>query len=81
MSAFEYYAKIKSHVRDKKSKFKKKSKRPKTVNGGGLPRPDKAGQRNILNNIYNLNLNNSTKTGQKLFKWLIHPFSLEDFMK
>lgn len=36
---------------------------------------------NILNNIYKINLKNSTKTGQKLLEWLIHPISVEDFIK
>lgn len=81
MSAFEHYAKVKLQARDKNLKKKKKLKRTETVNGSGLTRPKRIGQRIVLNNIYNENLNNSTLTGQKLLEWLIHPVSLEDFMK
>ncbi|VVC40038.1 JmjC domain [Cinara cedri] len=84
MSAFEYYAKAKLQMESKKLKNKKKLKQisvKKLKTTHGVTRPKKTGHNFVLNKIYNLNLNNSTKIGQKLFEWLIHPFSIEDFMK
>lgn len=38
-------------------------------------------RKDVLSNIYNLNLKDSTVTGKKLLEWLIHPISVDDFMK
>lgn len=86
MSAFEYYSK-KSITEDsvnRKRKNKKKIKKTpvkitKTENNGN--ENQKKPKSHVLNNIYNLNLKDSSKTGQKLLEWLIHPISIDDFMR
>jgi len=85
MSAFEYYTK-KSITEDsvnRKRKNKKKLKKTpvkiaKTESGDENPKKNRS---HVLNNIYNLNLKDSSKTGQKLLEWLIHPKSIDDFMR
>jgi len=85
MSAFEYYAN-KSITEDKvnrKRKNKKKLKKTpvkitKTESGDENPKKTKI---HVLNNIYNFNLKDSSKTGQKLLEWLIYPNSIDDFMR
>lgn len=93
MSAFEYYAKKginedsvnrkrKNHGQQNQSKNKKKLKKNPvkiTKNEKGVENPKKPKSQD-LNNIYN-NLKDSFKTGQKLLEWLIHPISIDDFMK
>jgi hypothetical protein len=84
MSAFEYYGKnnitekkvnLKSISKKKLKKMKfKMSKKEKVVE-----KPKKTSC--VLNNFYSLNLKDSSKTGQKLMEWLIHPISIDDFMK
>jgi len=85
MSAFEYYAKKSvtevsvSRKRKNKKKLKKTPvKISKNVKGEENPKKNRSLD---LNNIYNLNLKYSTKTGQKLFEWLIHPINIDNFMK
>lgn len=84
MSAFEYYAKsatsaIVKRKRKNKNKLNKNSvKTPKIENEENRPKKLRT---DVLNNIYNFNLKDSTKTGQKLLEWLIHPISVEKFMK
>lgn len=83
MSAFEYYAKSASSAvnskRKNKNKFNKNSvKKLRTGNEEDRPKKSTA---DVLNNIYNLNLKDSAKTGQKLLEWMIHPISVEKFMK
>jgi len=85
MSAFEYYTKktmTEKSVNRKRKNKKKLKKIPvkinKTENCVVNPKKSKS---NVLNNIYNLNLKNSSKTGHKLLEWLIHPISIDDFMK
>lgn len=81
MSAFEYYAKM-GALADRKRKNKKLKKKSfkihKTENGEDV---SKKTQANVLNDIYNLNIKDSFKAGQKLFEWLIHPIGIEQFMK
>lgn len=82
MSAFEYYAKV-GAMADRKRKNKKKSKTNsvkirKTENGVDV---SKKTQHDVLNDVYNLNLKDSFKAGQKLFEWMIHPIGIEKFMK
>lgn len=93
MSAFEYYAKKginedslnrkrKNHGHQCQSKNKKKLKKIPvkiTKNEKGVENSKKPKSQG-LNNIYN-NLKDSFKTGQKLLEWLIHPISIDDFMK
>jgi len=85
MSAFEYYAK-KSITEDNVSRKRKNKKKLKKTsvkiykNEKGEENP-KINKSFVLNNIYNLNLKNSSKTGQKLLEWLIHPISINDFMR
>lgn len=85
MSAFQYYSKmtLSEDRRKRKNKKKPKStmelKKPKVENGV-VDSINSIGD-NVLNNIYNLNLKNSTEMGQKLLEWLIHPISLDNFMK
>lgn len=87
MSAFEYYAKN-SLPLDRKRKNKKKIKKmqikkPKTKENSTYEEKKNDTKKGYidLNNIYSINLKNSTKTGQKLLEWLIHPYSIEDFMR
>jgi len=54
-------------------------KKPKADNG--VVDSVKSTGTDVLNNIYNLNLKNSIKAGQKLLEWLIHPIGLDNFMK
>lgn len=67
----------------RKRKNKKKSKKNsvkirKTENGVDVSIKTQHG---VLNDVYNLNLKDSFKSGQKLFEWLIHPIGIEKFMK
>lgn len=84
MSAFQYYSKMQILPVDRKRKNKKKSKqilvKNRRIENSDDDSPIKT-KNNVLNNIYSLNLRNSTKTGQKLLEWLIHPISVEHFMK
>lgn len=83
MSAFEYYAKKSEDSVSRKRKNKKKLKKTpvkisKNEKGDENPKKNRSFD---LDNIYNLNLKNSSKTGQKLLEWLIHPISINDFMR
>lgn len=82
MSAFDFYSKTFSSEnckRKNKKQLKKSSfKKPKIEKSHNGP---KKSQHNVLNTIYNLNLKDSIKTGKKLLEWLIHPISIDDFMK
>lgn len=69
----------KKRKKKKKPKSTSQLKKPKIENG--VVDSIKSTGNNVLNNIYILNLKNSTKTGQKLLEWLIHPISLDTFMK
>lgn len=86
MSAFEYYAK-KSMTEDsvnRKRKNKKKLKKTPvkiTKTENGVENLKKKNRSLVLNNIYNLSLKDSAKTGQQLLEWLIHPISVDNFMK
>lgn len=68
---------------DRKRKNKKKLKKNsvkicKIENGVD---GSKKTQHDALNDIYNLNLKDSFKTGQKLLEWLIHPIGIDKFVK
>lgn len=88
MSAFEFYSKTKNSIVDRKPRKRKRKnkemiktildKKPRKKLDDNSPNKSLIG---VLNNIYNLNLKNSIKTGQKLFEWLIHPIDIDDFMK
>jgi hypothetical protein len=84
MSAFEYYANADLSVNKKRKKKKKSrssvSNKKNRIENQVVDKPKITGYKD-LNSIYNLNLKNSTKTGKKLFEWLIHPIDVEDFMK
>jgi len=85
MSAFNYYSKI-SLNNDRKRKRKRKTKEIlQTTSLKKLNSESGIDSTRItnddLNSIYNSNLNDSTVIGQKLLKWLIHPISIDNFMK
>lgn len=84
MSAFQYYSKMQILPVDRKRKNKKKTKqiliKKRKIENGVVDSTIKT-KNNVLNSIYSLNLKNSTKTGQKLLEWLIHPISIDHFMK
>lgn len=85
MSAFEYYvnAGLSGKGVNGKQKRKRKLKNAscKKPSAKNIVEKFKKSRYHDLNSIYNLNLKNSTKTGQKLLEWLIHPIDLDEFMK
>lgn len=85
MSAFEYYAKksiTEDNVNRKRKNKKKLKKTPvKITKTESSVENSKKNRTHVLNNIYNFNLKDSSKTGQKLLEWLIHPNSIDDFMR